>query len=610
MRIDTVHREGAWIALRALTRIAAVTAAVLWSGLAGWALDHPAKYVPADAGLVIEVSDLSGTFDRFLKGAWPERWDSVPAFRKWRTDNEASLHEAALEIGRHLGIPAEELGRGLGGGRVLLAVWPPKAGVAEGPGLGILQATDASVLSRVVEGLQEAQSNSGGNGAVQDHRAAGQSYFEFRNVTSEGVRTAWMAQVDELLLVANNESTIVLALERVGTNVESRLADLDSYKEAVSRRRAGTVLSVYVNPRPWDAAMAEATTAESGELIRSVWPAVEYVGIDVSLESQWEVSLHSRVAGERLPPVVQAVVTSLSADGRFLRCVPQNALAALAMRLDFPAVLRQALVEAPAEDRQSFSDLRSAVKTLFGGWDPLSSVIESMGPDAGGYLVASNENADDPWDLDGVLGVALKPAPAEGEAETVAQVIDGGLRTAMTLSATVYNSRHGQAIAQVSTRQTDEVQVTSIEGLPLADRPLLGAYTLTRAGLFAGRSPGEVLRSARLAEQQSLAGSPLVLRARERSATPAGLFLWFDLRGLRRYVAEHRELLVDWTAESTSADPRPPADRVADLEAVLGVADSLLLTAGHNGGLIEATFRFDLAPSAAVEVPRVGLGQP
>ena len=138
-------------------RAALVLAAWLAASLPLLAGSTLTRLVPADAGLCLTLEDAATHADRFLASPLFARLREYPPLAEWRREHGTPLKRIAGDVSRQLGVEVDDAWRRAFGRQTVLAVWPPAADQKEGPGLLLVEADDAELLSRLVAGIRSAQ---------------------------------------------------------------------------------------------------------------------------------------------------------------------------------------------------------------------------------------------------------------------------------------------------------------------------------------------------------------------------------------------------------------------------------------------------------------------
>jgi hypothetical protein len=144
------------------------------------------------------VDDAAPHVDRFLAGPLFARLREYPPLAEWRREHGPPLKRIAGDAGRQLGVEVDDVWRRAFGCQTVLAVWPPAPDQKEGPGLLLVEADDAELLSRLVAGIRSAQERAGE--LLQSRQASyrGLPYEERRVKRGQGEMLVYLAVLDRV----------------------------------------------------------------------------------------------------------------------------------------------------------------------------------------------------------------------------------------------------------------------------------------------------------------------------------------------------------------------------------------------------------------------------
>lgn len=550
-----------------------------------------ATQVPDDVGIWLEFDRLSPRLDQLLRGRLGQRLETFPPLARWREKNERELNDLASLLTRELGASPEELSEKIFGGRVALAVWPPRDPASDSPAAILIEATDDRLLARLSEKLHERRESLRLSIESREWRIAGQP-VAYRRIVGEGEKDAlYLGLAGQVAAIANDESLLRRLMEsRSAGQGSSRLADLPAYRSALGRISANAAAKLFINPRPWDRLLERApgngALADRGPLedplrqgFLRAWGAARYAILALELDE--DVALMGHVAWEwaSLPDFLAAVTDCLVGSNGFLARVPPDALLVVTGRLDI-------------------GKFASALRALTGTTDTsvgaewAQSIANCLGPDMGLFVAPAVANQDrensggEPaspfyW----AAGLDTRPSPLSPTGSPLAAGVDGLLQSGLAFAVSLANRQAGEDVAAVESDRIDGVDVTSLRGLGPNKRWGRLSCLVSGAYLWLGDSAESLPKIAALAGKGSLA-ERLATRFPRAGRLPNPTHsLYVDLAGVRDVLARSREWAESFAKqghESTQSAgvSQDVADRNwADLMALLGLVDWLAIEA-------------------------------
>ncbi len=195
----------------------------------------PAKLVPHDAVVYVEVSDASRIVDRLIAPDIVEMIESIDQFRQFtQSDQFAQLRAVVSYIETKLGTTWRQAVGDLTGGGAVFAIRPGQPDYA----LVILRAKNVDLLSRTNQLLIEMAEND----AKEKGKESPVKSKEYKGVMAWSLgKDEYHAIVGDTLVISNKQDGVKTALEmNVGEGPKS-IVDLDLWKEARGRVPNGCV---------------------------------------------------------------------------------------------------------------------------------------------------------------------------------------------------------------------------------------------------------------------------------------------------------------------------------------------------------------------------------
>jgi hypothetical protein len=501
--------------------------------------DELLRLVPDDIGFCVVLRDLRGHSAALLDSPFVGQLRHSPVGAALLGSREAEkLARVGQHLEKHLGLGWARLRDDILGDAVVFAYRPGPPGKPEQEqGLILVRARNARALADLIDGLNRAQRQAGELKGLQERDYHGVRYHrrEERKRVNRVERTEvnYYYLCGPVLVFSGQEAMLRQAIDR------GRAADAGAEPALARRLRElgadRALVSVWVNPRAFDAdleariARAGPATAPGLQTFAVYWKALEGVALLAALDRDLSLSLAVRARTEQLPAAARRFLAEASRPSELWRSFPDNALLAVAGRVDLSA-LSEALGDfLPRESRAA---LRGQVERTLDaalGRSFVKEVLPALGPDWGLCLTAPAA-PDKGWLPQAVL--ALRVAPGEAESP-----VDQALLSALHFWATVavlgHNKQNPDRPMSLKTAFQDKREVK---------------YVASEQGLPPGVQPAFGLRHGYLV----LASSPDVLRrfsppAAPGGPAPAGPVPWLraSFKDWRAYVAERRDALAE-----------------------------------------------------------------
>jgi hypothetical protein len=543
-----------------------------------------ARFVPADAGLCVEITNLAAHLDRFYESRLFARFQSFPPLAGFLKSNRAAVQALAEELREQTGLSAGEMVHQILGQQVLVAVWPGEAenSSAPGPALALVECDDAVLLARVTGRLLQAERAAGRSVAKSRWQSGLASCDIHRIDVGVSESSLYLAVIDRFGIVATSETLVTKVLDlRAGKQEAPSLADRAEYRAGMERLNPQAVVRAFLDPQSWRALIA-AHDDSAGEVAPSSgkWLAEQLASAEYLVLS---CEIGERVVAEAfLQRRHRALVKSADTSGnearsRLAERLPAGAAAAFAGRVDLGRLL-----EIFFGDRANSGEPEVGSLVLHDqpGLHVLSALIAERGRNAVAALLPDESSstagarATKPAWVVGFDTHSLLPA----DRLVLGERLDPVLRATLTATIMMYN-RAGASMS-IESVEEDGVPLTSVAGLALMGQGKAATFSLLKGYFWAGTSRDIVRDAAQLAPAQSLAGDARFQELVNPRITGASHLAYFDLAALRRLMVANSD------------------ERVRDLYGLASLADRLLveLEISPAGIAISATAVADPAP--------------
>jgi hypothetical protein len=573
--------------VRSLSRLACL---LLLAALPCWAraaedARSAADLIPADAGIVVQVSDLSGVLDRAKESRWYARLEAFRPWAQWREKNAQLLEGVFAAVAKELDLSTEELWHKVLGGRLTLVLWAPASPMSgDGARMLILQAKDAAALAKLVKGFQEAQARSGG--IVWQERTHGGVTYLAGTPAKDGQPAAdakeafFFAVWDETGVLTDTELALKSVLELhaakaadENTPPQGSLAAQAAWQAAAAHVPKAAFVTVFVNPRAWDAALdlqAKALPEEkriAHEALVRTWHAVEYGVFTVELTDRIAAQAVVEFDPDKLPRNVHEVVRAFAGKSGFFAKTPHDALIAAAGRID---VARLLATFAEQEKNNAPPDTGAAIARR---------MMSMVGPDMGTFLLRRPAEAmqhESAPALDWAIALGLRQEWTDDDARAVASTLKSLAPGTLTFAAKAIKGSPLNWLPALAGTRWDNLDWNTVELgdiFPIADAD---AFSVAGGFLWGGTSSDVIQSAAKLSHDQSLLGSPRFAGSLSPVVSDPSLAVYVDLAGLRAFLNDHADSLVAAVASSSDVPDDVARRGLSQLAALLQLGDTLV----------------------------------
>jgi hypothetical protein len=334
------------------------------------------------------------------------------------------------------------------------------------------------------------------------------------------------------------------------------------------------------------------------KVFEGAWRRCEWLALGLQVDRGIVVEAVARYSMKGISERGRQWIRSMSGPADFLRLVPHDALVVVAGRQAFGDLLKHL---APQNEAGALDSLRQVSRGLLLGLDPFEDVLPAFRENFGAYLVPRKDPKPDDLPLDGLVAAELPPAettiapraglapppaalpstaspPAE-HPPTFRDALDNGLNIGLNLAAAYFNMRATGKPAVVRTESTRTARTRWIDSLG----PYQPAYSLTSRFLVLATSPQEVRN---FISRESAAGSrtipPAIEALAKRYFPKENQVIYIDTAGIRRFLVEHGQQLVQHASRVRSISPGDANEVLTHFLDVASLFDSVF-AAGRIG---------------------------
>jgi hypothetical protein len=572
-----------------IARSSAVAAAVVFAVLA--APLHAAtpreqllRYVPEQVGFCLVLNDLRGHGDALAESPFVEQFARSPLGKEWAAAAEvARLAKIENDLKALLGLDWKQLRDEIFGNAVVFAYRPgPPDKPEQEQGLILLHARDAKLLADMIEKINEKQKESGDLKETEEREYKGAKYVR----RTEKKDTNYYYLDGPVLLFTGQEELLKQALDLGSAKNDAEAPVARRFRELGADQ---AVLSLWINPRAFDAQLRADLTKKNKTDAQAAftkaflpyWKALDSAVISVTLEKELKVRVGFQTRVEDLPPAARNFLKEASKPSEFWRAVPDDAMFAVAGRID-AAALFELLGEFMTEaDRKTAREgLNRTVAAALGRDDFFKDVLPHVGPDFGFYVSAPPAD-DKAWFPHAVLAVRV----ARGnETPPLDRSVLSALEGFARLAVVTHNNSHPDqkmALKTVAQGRREVTYLVNERGLPPGFQPALASHE------------GYVL----------LASSPEVLRRFADTFKPGAELKAADevplvrasFKELRKWLKDRQDVLTPIMAEQNKLTKEEAQQRMARLLAGLEFVDRLEISQRATPG--QVVFTLTLQPA-------------
>ena len=534
--------------------------------------DEVLRLVPDDVAFCLVVQDLrdqaralrESPFARSLRESL--LWKALEGTAEFQR-----LHRVEGLLKKQFGIDWSDLRDDFLGDAFALAYRPGPPGKPElEEGLILLRARDEKRLAEFLDRLNRTQTESGDVKELQERKHAGAVYV--RRVERNG--ESFYYRHGSLLAYSSQEAILKQAVER------DRKESADEPRVSRELRGLGVegaLASLWVNPRAFDAEMvhnAEQAQGNEGAFQKNFlryWKALDSAVVSLRLEKDVRVTLALRARTEDLPPAARRFLAEAAKPSDLMAAFPDDAMLAVAGRLDFAALLEMLDEFMTKEAQSAFHDALERNLGAPSGRDFIKDLLPALGPDCGLCLIAP-PTAEKSWFPQMLLAIRLRPGP---KGESVDADILSTVNFYAQLAVFSHNQKHKNPLS-LKTIVQDKVEIKYLSGEGVFPPGLRPSFALKDGHLLLASSP-EVMARFRPAKPERTGEDVPLLRL---SAVE-----------LRRFLRERREPLLEAAVASSGLTKAEAARRLDALATILSLLDRVEITHRSESGKAALTIR-------------------
>lgn len=560
--------------------IAALLCALVTIGATGSASatevdeDSLAWLVPADAALVVEVTDLAPAAEAFVTGPLGERLRRFPPMKRWWDQNRAGTLRMIDDVGRYLQVPPREIWNDVLGRRVLLAAWPPEIDpqqaapaddeeAADTPPhrqphtLLILRSKRADTLARLVEGFCAAQQR------FEQVQWTDQKYrgVVIKHGESKYRPDVYVALIDDTAVVGDTRRVVEAALDLSAgrTSRNESLAATAAYREAAAALPQGKTAWLFIPAPAWNAALAADAANSSGraheekQQFLALWRGLESLSVTLRLDQQIAVQALAKFDQSRWPQPVQTLWNAVSGPTALADQMPADCLAAFAGKVDL-AQLLDAVAGQPGQRQPE-------------GWRLVRNCLAVLAGDFGGCLVEGQGELPADW----VLAASVVPQWKDtSAASTPSEFLEVAIEELLRLAALQ------RPELSVQRDVVGQRTLLVVKHVPTAGPVRHVALAVANNWLWASSSPATV-ESGLAGDRERLTESAVFAGALPAELTAPSSFIFVNAARCRTLLAEQGDQLASAIAAARHTDEQRVSRGLRQLYAVLELCDRALV---------------------------------
>jgi hypothetical protein len=586
--------------------------AAMWAArspaLADESIDRLVRLVGRDAGLCVEIPQLEETVTAFERGEFFQRLQRSRIYADWQNGSEYRHARGIVTVIENFtGKSFRQFFHDMFGRAVVVGVYA-EAG-SEMSAIMLTETSSREALDGVIEGWNRAEPQQ--TDAIE---FAGQTYYK-RTCAPKGGAGAlvlYYCKLDRTLMLTDREEWIRRSLTLASAGGRESLLTLPAYQEARKSLQGGHAARAYVNPRAWDRVLgfaqapgalpasksppnAAASTPPPTALVKALegaWKRCQWLAIGVQVDRGIVVEAVAHYSMDGVSERGRQWIRSMSGPADFLRLVPHDALVAVAGRQALGDLLKHL---APQNEAGALDSVRQVARGLLLGLDPFEDVLPAFRENFGAYLVPRKDAKPDELPLDGLFAAELPPAEttiapragfapagettlsanANSTAErppTFREALDNGLNIGLNVAAAYFNMRATGKPAIVRTEASGANRTRWIDSLG----PYQPAYSLTSRFLVLATSPQEVRHFiSREGAGKSGTIPPAIAALAKRYFPQENQVIYIDTAGIRRFLVEHGQQLVQHATRVRSISPADANDVLTHFLDVASLFDSV-----------------------------------
>ena len=535
------------------------------------------RLTPGDATFCLVVRDIRG----FSANVWDGPF--AAAFRKSTMGKAlaaapefAKIEQFHQQVPKALQIEWSKIRDDVFGDVIVLSYQNGPPGKPEQErGLLLTWARDPKLASRLIERLNAVQKESGELNEVRPIVYKSETYFQ--RVKNKGANE-YLFLKGSILAFSSQESAIRRVIE---LNLESPPADQQVPALAKQLERVGGhgFATFWLNPRSFDADLANRLKSAHGQeaafltTFQQCWKALDGLGLDCRLGKNLEVDLTLATRKEQVPPALVKFASAFNEPSIFWQAVPQDALFAVAGRLDLPALIETVSTFVAPEVRQKvFGSAEQGLAPVFGK-KTVQMLPAHVGPDFGICIMPPRSQKT----LLPEILAAIRIQPSEDS--RMERSIRDALEVGATLLRVNLNSKTDEPV-RLETKKQGDVEVRYLAHDKLFPPGIQPAFALKHGHLMLATNPDRIL-NADLSAMKSPEG--------------ANRLAILSFRHLRDYLTTRRDGIADAVASHQSIPRKEALAQINKILAAIELFDRVeLINTSKKPGELKLTLKIQM----------------
>jgi hypothetical protein len=536
-----------------------ILAAFLFVGLGGppapaAGRDELLRFVPDEAAFCLVVQDLRTHLRDLTASPLGQQWTKTVLGQGLASSPEwKQLLAVEQHLKKHLGVGWPELRDDVLGDAFAFAYRPgPPNKPEQEQGLFLLRARNEKTLADLVRKLNEVQKANREVTALEERQYRGVRYV--RRV--EPKESNYYLLRGKVLLYTRQEALLRLAIDRDQALPRDTVPTLSRRIRDLGLDSA--LVALIIQPRAFDAHMNRPAALPPLRTLARCWKALDTVGLGLHCKRDLELTLTVKARAEQLPPSARRLLAAWNRPSDLWASFPDDALLAVAGRLDLAALYELVGEFLPQVGRDALEgELERTVGAVMGK-SLVKEVLPAVGPDIGLCLTAPPADARD-WAPR--LLAAVRVARGN-EDDPIDQALFSVFEWWAQRAVIAHNRQNPNQAVRLKTTFVDRVKVRYLQGEGVFPPGVEPAFGLRQ---------GYLVLASSLPEFRRFKGSA------PASAGTAVPLLRMSFRAWKAYLKEHREPLAVALAAKDKLTREAAREKIDGLRHSLELLDRLEL---------------------------------
>lgn len=558
------------------------------------------RLISADVGLILEIPRAQQELSRISASPLLGRICGSSIFNDWKNGPDyRKLNKIRGTVEKLTGKPFRETVGELLGRDVVVALFPRAGGKIDF--VFLTRATDSATLSKAVEIWDHASKHRLSKISYRGHSV--RARVEPTAAGKKIVPLYWV-QLDAIFALSGTKSEIQRVIDLHMTHMELRSNESTKQSAVVEKPRSITdeeiyarfrgnaseknIATLFVSPRRWDPLFTGvAQTDACAKTLRAAWRQIESIGWEVQFSDAAEISTTIRYRTPEQSAGWQHYLDRLRGPTEFLQHIPQDALLAVAGRHDLAGGMSALMAHVlDNKQREEWEKFRRITRGLLLGQDLFSDVLPTLGPNYGGYVIATPQAKSGEFPICFVGAVELpQPEAAVANQPPLRKSIDNAVNTWMNYLAALHNSRHPRTPVLIETSEETNVTLRWISGL----KKIQPAYAMTNGHLLISSMQRTVDGFVELQPADSLGAQPHFAAVAKDYFSKSDQVLYLNLVQMRKFLQEQRATVAAKIARAHSLSPQQAEQRLDRLNDLLRIFDAAFFTVTTRRDSIRVT---------------------